>query len=161
MTCGVAGCGREIFSRGWCQKHYARWLRHGDPLQTATPGRDTGVRDRGGEYLYIKSPGHPLADARGWVAEHRLVAWEAGLFDDPSLDIHHRNGNKTDNRLSNLEPLSPAEHARRHAEESRKTHCVHGHAMTEENTHIRKQGFRECRTCMRERTRRYRARQNT
>jgi hypothetical protein len=30
--CAVEGCGRRAFGRGWCGKHYARWLRHGDPL---------------------------------------------------------------------------------------------------------------------------------
>lgn len=30
-TCAVDDCERGIFSRDWCQKHYTRWLRHGDP----------------------------------------------------------------------------------------------------------------------------------
>ena len=30
--CLVDGCNRTPFSRGWCQMHYTRWLRHGDPL---------------------------------------------------------------------------------------------------------------------------------
>lgn len=31
----------------------------------------------------------------------------------------------------------------------KKTHCVHGHAFTVENTYIDKQGWRACRTCHR------------
>jgi len=31
MNCAVEGCGGNVFARQWCQKHYARWLRHGDP----------------------------------------------------------------------------------------------------------------------------------
>jgi hypothetical protein len=32
-----------------------------------------------------------------------------------------------------------------------KTHCTHGHELTEENVYIRKNGERECRECMRAR----------
>ena len=28
--CSVAGCGRPVHSRGWCNAHYRRWLNHGD-----------------------------------------------------------------------------------------------------------------------------------
>lgn len=29
--CEVGACEGWHYARGWCQKHYARWLRHGDP----------------------------------------------------------------------------------------------------------------------------------
>jgi hypothetical protein len=32
MICAVEGCDREVRARGWCNMHYARWYRHGDPL---------------------------------------------------------------------------------------------------------------------------------
>ena len=32
--CAVDGCVAVVFGRGWCTKHYNRWLRHGDPLTT-------------------------------------------------------------------------------------------------------------------------------
>lgn len=36
MSCPVveAGetCGKPVKTRGWCTRHYTRWLRHGDPL---------------------------------------------------------------------------------------------------------------------------------
>lgn len=28
-TCSIKGCERKLYARGWCQAHYARWLRHG------------------------------------------------------------------------------------------------------------------------------------
>lgn len=31
-TCVVEGCGRPVKTRGWCEAHYERWRRHGDPL---------------------------------------------------------------------------------------------------------------------------------
>lgn len=30
-TCTIEGCGRSSKARGWCAKHYQRWLRHEDP----------------------------------------------------------------------------------------------------------------------------------
>ncbi|MEC3995000.1 helix-turn-helix domain-containing protein [Actinacidiphila sp. DG2A-62] len=41
-TCALAetdGPCKPARMRGWCQKHYARFLRHGDPLTTATRGK--------------------------------------------------------------------------------------------------------------------------
>lgn len=35
-TCSVEGCDRDIFTlRGWCEMHYQRWRRHGDPAWVA------------------------------------------------------------------------------------------------------------------------------
>jgi len=30
-TCSVEGCDKPVTSRGWCEMHYYRWRRHGDP----------------------------------------------------------------------------------------------------------------------------------
>lgn len=65
-------------------------------------------------YIDIFEPSHPLARSNGYVGEHRLVAWAAGLLKDRHMEVHHRNGDKTDNRLDNLEVISHAEHTRRH-----------------------------------------------
>ena len=31
-TCSISGCGRSVVGRGWCDMHYRRWKRRGDPL---------------------------------------------------------------------------------------------------------------------------------
>lgn len=38
-TCSIAGCERSVYGHGWCNRHWKRWKRHGDPLA-------------GGSYLY-------------------------------------------------------------------------------------------------------------
>ena len=34
--CKIRDCEAVVSSKGWCQKHYMRWFRHGDPLAGAT-----------------------------------------------------------------------------------------------------------------------------
>ena len=40
MTCKIDGCRRDARRRGWCDLHYQRWRRHGDP------GADTEPQQR-------------------------------------------------------------------------------------------------------------------
>lgn len=58
-------------------------------------------------YVFIWKPGHPnagMGKSKQYVAEHRLVMSEH--LSRPLLtceNIHHKNGNRADNRLENLE----------------------------------------------------------
>jgi hypothetical protein len=67
---------------------------------------------------------------------------------------------KSENNLRGLNPqLASERHTKRHAA---RTHCKHGHEFTHENTYTyvhSKNGHstRACITCMREQTRRWRA----
>lgn len=68
-------------------------------------------------YRLLFEPDHPLAMADGYVYEHRKVAWDAGLLTDRSLVVHHRNGDRSDNRPENLEVKAQGEHVREHVTE--------------------------------------------
>lgn len=70
-------------------------------------------------YVKIRvGPEHPLADPNGYAYEHLLV-WVAAGQDRPTTSevLHHRNGDKTDNRIENLELLTRAEHNQHHNRE--------------------------------------------
>lgn len=87
---------------------------------------------------------------------HRLVmAAFVGPCPD-GMEVRHLNGDPADNRLENLAYGTRAENiadAVRHGThvQARKTHCVHGHEYTPENTGIRMKATgrtqRWCRTC--------------
>lgn len=92
---------------------------------------------------------------------HSLVA-EAFIGPrPPKHDVCHCNGIKTDNRAVNLRydtrtgnALDTVKHG--HHAGANKTHCVHGHEYTPENTIQRAVdgGRRRCKTCVREQARR-------
>lgn len=71
-------------------------------------------------YVKLNRPDHPLADRSGFVFEHRQVAFDAGLIGaDANVHVHHKNHDKQDNRLENLEVLTPTEHAAEHGSQRR------------------------------------------
>jgi len=63
-------------------------------------------------YVKIRvGKGHPLADPNGYAYEHHVVWCAAGRPRlGPGKILHHANGDKTDNRIENLECLSRSEH---------------------------------------------------
>lgn len=73
-------------------------------------------------YVLIRvEQSHPLSDSRGYAYEHRLVASEKiGRFVTSLEQVHHINGDKTDNRPENLEILTIAEHRLAHRQENSK-----------------------------------------
>lgn len=58
---------------------------------------------------------HPLADPNGYAYEHLVIWCAAGLARPTSGQlIHHKNENKTDNRIENLELKRRPEHSAGH-----------------------------------------------
>lgn len=71
------------------------------------------VNARGYRLLYL--PEHPMANAFGYVPEHRYVMAEhlgRTLMSDEI--VHHINEDPSDNRIENLQVMTKAEHQRHH-----------------------------------------------
>lgn len=117
-TCAVANCERDRRWGLYCVAHGERVRKYGDPLPDVPIRKKTGSIIKAlprGTYRFIWKPGHPLAHADGYVAEHRLIAFDAGRLRDTSHQVHHINHDTLDNRLENLAVVSPLEHRRIHA----------------------------------------------
>lgn len=69
----------------------------------------------GDGYSFVVVPGHPMADKRGRVLEHRYLMAEAiGRSLRGDEVVHHRNEDPSDNRLENLELMGAGAHVRLH-----------------------------------------------
>ena len=96
--CSVDGCDRSHFGHGFCNAHYGRWRRHGDPLGGRTsPGRlaaflDLAAAFVGSECLdwpYGKTAGgYPQVRVNGVNRRAHRVVLERVQGPPPSADMH-------------------------------------------------------------------------
>jgi hypothetical protein len=106
VGCSVQGCDRDAVSRQLCRTHYRRLLARGDarpdlPVRTIA---GTGYKSHGYWYVPVPRELRHLTGGETPYPEHRLVlASVLGRALHADESVHHRNGNRLDNRPENLE----------------------------------------------------------
>ncbi len=93
-------------------------MRKGTALRgKAAPAYGTGRSETQGDgYVRIRVPGHSLAMSDGYVLEHRLVWYQHHGDIPPGFEVHHKDRNRTNNLIGNLEMLSSEDHRAEHAQ---------------------------------------------
>lgn len=176
-TCGIPDCGRSgTIVRGWCGRHYQRWLKYGDPLVTRVilddearfwskvdkRGPDecwpwTAPTDKDGYGSFNVDNGH--VGAHRWSYGHFVKPIPDGMTIDHLCHTRERltclDGTRCPHRKcvnpAHLEPVTTRENVQRGFRLT-VTHCANGHEWTPENTYITSRGQRWCRGCDRDRS---------
>lgn len=124
--------------------------------RTSKPGAILAQNASRGGYLQVRFKVDGVSKKK---SVHRLVM---AAFVGPcpaGMEVCHNNGERTDNRLSNLRYDSHSENMydrRRHGtdHEVNKTHCPRGHLLESPNlvAHLSRRGVRGCLSCCRARS---------
>lgn len=173
--CSIEDCPEPIKARGWCNAHWLRWKRHGDPTgggarivwgATLEERFWSKVDKRSPDECwpwtaYLRRDGYgEIGIEGGKTALSFRVAYElvkgpipAGLRIDHVChngDLSCPGGVTCRHRAccnpGHLEAVTAKENTRRsHATESAKTRCPQGHSY--EDAYVDENGHRRCRTC--------------
>lgn len=106
-VCIVPECGKFVVGFGYCKRHYAVWKRNGIPITERAKRLGKGYVNDSGYHLIRNNGKH--------IREHRFIM--ENHIGRPLLRseiVHHKNGNRLDNRIENLEITTQESHAHFH-----------------------------------------------
>jgi hypothetical protein len=100
--CEINECSSRPMANNLCRKHYLRKYVHGSAEVTLRAENGSGYIDSNG-YRWISINGNKMLEHR-YVMEQKL-----GRALRKGENVHHKNGNRSDNSLSNLELWSTSQ----------------------------------------------------
>ena len=103
ISCSIEKCQQPVLIRGWCRKHYKRWLAHGDP-NTILRGEIGKWHLHTGGYNAMKIKGKLILQHR-YIMEHYL-----GKKLKSNEVVHHIDENRLNNCIENLEVMIRNQH---------------------------------------------------
>lgn len=71
-------------------------------------------------YVYLLIHGYPNTEMGRYIREHRYIMEQyLGRLLRRDEDVHHKNGDKLDNRIENLEVMTKSQHTKHHIESNK------------------------------------------
>ncbi len=77
-------------------------------------------------YIEVFEPTHAAAMSNGYCLEHRMIAYDSGILTDLSCIVHHKDEDKLNNSVDNLDVMSNSEHTSHHCKGVKKKPKVIG-----------------------------------
>jgi hypothetical protein len=102
--CTVENCTQPYYGNDFCKPHYSKWYKHGDPLYIRKKAEPRHEKTLQGYIRIYNMHEHPNSDKKGSIFEHTMIMSEhLGRSLLPHENVHHKNGQRNDNSIENLE----------------------------------------------------------